>query len=165
MRDILSSLPKIFEGASGNESVSEAIVFAAWKKAVGEVLEQHAVPFRLIKKKLIVAVSSETWRKQVVDLADQMVFKLNAALGSSLVSFVEFRIDAKIVREHRRTIEAEKIADAEWTALANKEVTPQLQNAAESITDESLRSVFLAAAGSSLARQKKFRVPRSEFGP
>ena len=155
MRDILSSLPKIFDGFDGNEPATEAIVFAAWKNVVGEALGQHAVPARLIKKKLIVAVSSETWRRQVTDLADQMIFKLNVALGSSLVSFIEFRIDAKIVREHRRKDEAARIADAEWNALAKKEVTRQLQNAAETIVDESLRSVFLAAAGSSLARRRK----------
>jgi hypothetical protein len=155
MRDILSSLPKIFERFDGNEPATEAIVFAAWKNVVGEALEQHAVPMRLIKKKLIVAVSSETWRKQVVDLADQMVFKLNAALGSSLVSFVEFRIDAKVIREHREKIDAEQIADTEWNALVKSEVTPPLANAAKAITDESLRAVFLAAAGSSLARRRK----------
>ncbi len=154
MQNILSSFPKIFEGFDTHDAAAEAIVFAAWKRVVGEALGQHAVPVRLIKKKLIVAVSSETWRKQVVDLADQMIFKLNAALGSSLVSIVEFRIDAKIVREHRRMVETKKNADAEWSVLANKEVTPRLQNAAESITDESLRSVFLAAAGSSLARRR-----------
>lgn len=162
MQDILSSLPRIFEGFKGNEPAAEAIVFAAWKNVVGEALGEHLVPVRLIKKKLIVAASSEIWRKQVVDLADQMVFKLNAALGSSLVSFIEFRIDAKIVREHRRKIEARQIADAEWDALVESEVTPQLQNAAEAIADELLRSVFLAAAGSSLARKRqKFGVPPS----
>lgn len=155
MRDILSSLPNIFKGFDGNEAASEAIVFAAWKNAVGDGLEQHAVPVRLIKKKLIVTVSSETWRKQVVDLADQMIFKLNAAIGTSLVSFIEFRIDGKAVSHHRRKIEAERIADSEWKAMANKEVTPQLKNAAETIADESLRSVFLAAAGSSLAGRRK----------
>lgn len=155
MRDILTSLPKIFEGFDGNEPAAEAIVFAAWKNVVGEGLDRHAVPVRLIKKRLIVAVASETWRKQVIDLADQMVFKLNAALGSSLVSYIDFRIDAKHVREHRRRAAADRLADAEWATLANKELTPGLQNAAEEIADESLRSVFLAAAGSSLARRKK----------
>lgn len=156
MRDILSSLPKILEGIGTNDAAAEAMVFAAWKNAVGEALGQHVIPVRLIKKRLIVAVESETWRKQVTDLADQMVFKLNAALGSSLVSFIDFRIDAKIVREHRRKIDMQRIADIEWKALANKEVTPQLQNAAETIKNGSLRSVFIAAAGSSLARRRKY---------
>jgi len=162
MRDILSSLPKVFEGVHGSGPVSEAIVFAAWRNIVGEGLGQHAVPVRLIKKRLIVAVASETWRKQVTDLADQIVFKLNSALGSPLVSIVDFRIDAKKVREHRRTVEADRLADAEWAVLANQELTPGLHNAAEEIADESLRSVFLAAAGSSLARKRqKFGVPPS----
>lgn len=155
MKDILSSLPKIIEGFDGNETANEAIVLAAWKNVVGEALGEHAVASRLIRKKLIVAVSSETWRKQVIDLADQMIFKLNSALGLSLVSFIEFRVDTKIVREHRRRVGAAKIADAEWKALAKNEVTPQLQNAAETIADESLRNVFLTAAGSSLARRRK----------
>lgn len=155
MRDILSSLPKIFEGFDGNDAANEAIVLATWKNVVGEALGEHAVASRLIRKKLIVAVASETWRKQVIDLADQIVFKLNSALGSSLVSFVEFRIDAKIVRDHRRKTEAKQIADAEWTELAKSEITPQLENAAEAIADESLRSVFLTAAGSNLARRRK----------
>lgn len=155
MRDILSSLPKIFEGVQGNEPAAEAIVFAAWKNVVGEGLEPHAVPVRLIKKRLIVAVASETWRKQVIDLADQMVFKLNATLGSPLVSFVDFRIDAKKVREQRSVAEAKRLADVEWAALAGKELTPELQDAAARIADETLRSIFLAAAGSSLARNKQ----------
>ncbi|MEO7674815.1 MAG: DciA family protein [Pyrinomonadaceae bacterium] len=155
MQDILSSLPRIFDGFDGDSPAPEAIVFAAWKTVVGDGLSPHSVPMRLIKRKLIVAVASETWRKQVVDLADQMVFKLNAALGSPLVSFVEFRIDAKMVREHRSKLEAKQMADVEWEALAKNEVTPRLENAAETITDESLRSIFLAAAGGSLARRRK----------
>jgi hypothetical protein len=155
MRDILSSLPKIFEDFHGNEPVAEATVFAAWKNVVGEGLDPHAVPVRLIKKRLIVAVASETWRKQVIDLADQMVFKLNAALGSPLVSFVDFRIDAKKVREHGNIRDAKRLTDAEWTELSEKELTPELHEAAEEIADEMLRSVFLSAAGSSLARKSK----------
>ena len=157
MRNILSSLPKIFEGFDGNEAANEAVVLAAWKHVVGEALNEHAVAVRLIKKRLIVAVASETWRKQVADLATQMVFKLNGALGSTLVSFVEFRVDAKAVQDHQLEVYARSIADAEWQSIANSEVTTQLRTAAGTIADESLRSIFLAAAGSSLARQNLSR--------
>ena len=155
MRDILSSLPKIFEGYNGSEAAFEAIVFSAWRNVVGEGLEQQTAPVMLIKNTLIVAVPNETWKRQVIDLADQIVFKLSAALGSSLVKFVEFRIDAKAVRQHRRKKIADRLAESEWNALVRNELTLQLQNAAEAIADESLRSVFLAAAGSSLTRRRK----------
>ncbi len=155
MRDVLSSLPKIFEGYDGNEAALEATVCAAWRNAVGKGLERQTVPVRLIKRTLIVAVPSETWKRQVIDLADQMVFKINAALGSSLVSFIEFRVDARAVRLHGRKKNADRIAESEWNALVRNQLTPQLHNAAEAIADESLRDVFLVAAGSSLARRQK----------
>lgn len=155
MRDFLGSIPEVFKNFEGNEAANEVFVISVWKRIVGDSLAEHAVPVRLIKKTLIVAVASETWRKQMADLADQMVFKLNAAFGLSLVSFIEFRIDAKVIREHRRKIEAARVSDSEWNELVNNEVTPELQNAAETIADESLRSIFLAAAGSSLARRRQ----------
>lgn len=155
MRDFLESIPEVFKNFDGNDAANEVFVLSVWKKIVGESLAEHAVPVRLIKKRLIVAVASETWRKQMADLADQMVFKLNSAFGLSLVSFIEFRIDAKVIREHRRKIEAVRVSDSEWNELVKNEVTPELQNAAQTITDESLRSAFLAAAGSSLARRRQ----------
>ena len=154
MRDFLGSIPEVFKNFDGSDAANEVFVLSVWKRIVGESLAEHAVPVRLIKKRLIVAVASETWRKQMADLADQMVFKLNNAFGLSLVSFIEFRIDAKLIREHRRKVEAALISDVAWDELVNNEVTPELQNAAQTIADESLRCVFLAAAGSSLARQK-----------
>ena len=155
MRDILSAMPAIVQRLEGSDAAAEAMVFAAWKSVVGEALEQHAVPVRLIKRKLFVAVSSETWRKQVNDLAAQMVFKLNGALGASAVAFVEFKVDAKAVRAHRRETENIAAADAEWGKLAAEEITATMEDAAGEIADEKLRNVFLAAAGSSLARKRK----------
>ncbi len=155
MRDFLGSIPEVFKNFDGNEAAKEVFVISVWKRIVGESLAEHAVPVRLIKKTLIVAVASETWRKQMADLADQMVFKLNTAFGLSIVSFIDFRIDAKVIREHKTKIEAARISDAEWNELARNEVTPGLQNAAETIADDSLRSVFLAASGSSLARRRQ----------
>ena len=157
MRDILSSMPAILQRLEGGDAAAEAMVFVAWKNVVGETLEQHAVPVRLIKRKLFVAVSSETWRKQVADLAPQMVFKLNGALGASVVSFVEFRVDSKAVWAHRHKTEDRTASDAEWSRLAANEITTAMEDAAGAIADEKLRNVFLAAAGSSLARTRKPR--------
>ena len=131
MQHFLGSIPEVLKNFEGNEAANEAFVISVWKKIVGESLAEHAVPVLLVKKRLIVAVASETWRKQMADLADQMVFKLNSTFGLSLVSFIEFRIDAKVVREHRRKIEAGHISDAEWDVLVKNEVTPELRNAAE----------------------------------
>ena len=160
MQNIFRSIPEVFKDFDGNEAANEAVVFAAWRKISGESLGDHAVPLRLIKKKLLIAVASETWRKQIQDLSAQMIFKLNSVLGASLVAFIEFRIDAAAVEAERSRTENSQMSASELKAIALKEVTPDLLRASETITDERLRYNFLLAAGSSLARktqEKKLR--------
>ena len=154
MQHIFRSLPEVFKDIDGGEFANEAVVFAAWRKIAGETLGQHAVPFKLIKKKLFVAVPDNNWRRQIEDLSSQMIFKLNSKLGSSLVTFIEFKIDAEIVEKARRKDDAET-SKAEVNAIAKKEITSGLRQAAEAITDKKLRESFLLAAGSGLARKKQ----------
>ncbi|MBC7900393.1 MAG: DUF721 domain-containing protein [Saprospiraceae bacterium] len=153
MQHIFRSLPEVVKEIAGGESAREAIVFAAWRQISGETLGEHAVPFKLIKKKLFIAVSDNNWRRQIEDLSGQMIFKLNSALGSSLVTFIEFKIDAKAVEEARRKTLV-KTSDAEAKAIAKRQITAGLRHAAETISDVKLRESFLLAAGSGLARKK-----------
>ena len=154
MQHIFRSLPEVFKNIDGGEFANEAVVFAAWRKIAGETLGQHAVPVKLIKKKLFVAVPDNNWRRQIEDLSSQMIFKLNSKLGSSLVTFIEFKIDAEIVEKARRKDDAET-SKAEANAIAKKEITSGLRQDAEAITDKKLRESFLLAAGSGLARKKQ----------
>ncbi|MEJ7846928.1 MAG: DciA family protein [Pyrinomonadaceae bacterium] len=160
MQHIFRSLPVVFKDIDGGEFANEAVIFAAWRKIAGESLGNHAVPFKLIKKKLFVAVSDNNWRRQIEDLSSQMIFKLNSALGSSLVTFIEFKIDAAIVKNARQTAAIETSA-AEANAIAKKEITSGLLQAAKAIADEKLRESFLLAAGSGLARKKQIGITES----
>ncbi len=160
MQHIFRSLPEVFKDIDGGEFANEAVVFAAWRKIVGESLGNHAVPFKLIKKKLFVAVTDNNWRRQIEDLSSQMIFKLNSALGSSLVTFIEFKIDAEIVENARQRTGIETSA-AEANAIAKKEITSGLRQAATAIADEKLRESFLRAAGSGLARKKQIELTES----
>lgn len=153
MQHIFRSLPEVFKDIDGGEAANEAVVFAAWRKISGETLCNHAVPFKLIRKKLFVAVPDNNWRRQIEDLSSQMIFKLNSALGSSLVTFIEFKIDAEIVENARQSAAVETSA-VEANAIAKKEITSGLRQAAKAIADEKLRESFLLAAGSGLARKK-----------
>ncbi len=159
MQHIFRSLPEVLKDLDGSGSAREAIVFAAWRKISGESLGEHAVPFKLIKKKLFIAVSDNNWRRQIEDLSGQMIFKLNSVLGSSLVTFIEFRIDSKAVENARQQDDNAKTSDAEAHKIAKKEVTSGLRQAAQAIADEKLRESFLFAAGSGLARKKQNEKP------
>lgn len=143
----------MLEGEGKDEELSEAVVLAAWRRIVGESLREQAVPFRLYRKTLVVAVASETWKKHLEALSGQMLFKLNAALGKPAVTFIEFRIDERTVFAERELLHRSQTSKLEQERIAMKHVPPSLIEAAQKIENESLRRNFLLAAGSCLARK------------
>lgn len=155
MEDLFRALPKLLREFDETDEVREAIAVAAWRRIAGASLYEHAVPFRLFNKHLIVAVTSETWKKHLEHLSGQMIFKLNSILGQAVVTFIEFRVDEETVLEERRKNKKQTISDEEYEEIALDEVTPKLRHAADAIKDDNLRYQFLLAAGSCLARKKK----------
>ena len=148
MLDLFRTLPRVLRDAESVHEVRQAIVFAAWRRIAGELAE-HAVPVSLEDTTLIVAVSNLTWQRQLKDLCGQMVFKLNAALGTPLVTFVELRVDETLVRSNMATRD-----ESELRQQAEMEISPELRAAADKIADEELRRQFLLAAGNCLVRRR-----------
>ena len=101
MLDIFRTLPGVLDRLEDDGEVRQAIVFAAWRRIAGEMLSEHAVPFELEGSRLKVAVPNKTWQAHLQDLCGQMVFKLNAALGARLVTFVELQINEAAVLQDR----------------------------------------------------------------
>lgn len=157
MNELFRALPALLQQFDENESVREAVAFAAWRRIAGESLRPHAVPLRLYQKHLIIAVSSETWKKHLEHLSGQMIFKLNSALGRAVVTFIEFRVDEQTIEEERAKNRANELSAAELEEIALEEVTPKMRRAADAIKDDHLRYQFLLAAGSCLARKKKMK--------
>ncbi len=155
MEDLFRTLPKLLKEMNESEQVREAVVFAAWRKIAGESLQAHAVAFRLYGKHLMVAVTSETWKKHLEFLSGQMIFKINSVLGQAVVTFIEFRVDEATVLQERRKSATSTLSDEELREIALDEITPKLRGAADAIEDDNLRYQFLLAAGSALARKKR----------
>ncbi|MEO6335156.1 MAG: DciA family protein [Pyrinomonadaceae bacterium] len=152
MLDIFRTLPGIFDDVEGAEMVRDAVVFAAWRRIAGDGLAEQTAPLRLEKGRLFIAVSNRMWQRQLKDLCGQMVFRLNAAIGTTAVNFIELQIDALAVesaRSQKRTWDEDELR-----SNAEKEISPELAQAAEGIADEDLRRQFLLAAGSCLVRRK-----------
>ncbi len=155
MEDLFRTLPKLLKEMPESEEVREAVVFAAWRKIAGASLQSHAVAFRLYGKHLLIAVTSETWKKHLEFLSGQMIFKINSVLGQAVVTFIEFRVDEETVLNERRKTRTSELSDEELREIALDEVTPKLRGAADAIADDNLRYQFLLAAGSALARKKR----------
>jgi hypothetical protein len=157
MNELFRALPALLRQMEDNESLRQAVVFAAWRRIAGEGLREHAVALRLYQKHLIVAVMSETWKKHLEHLSGQMIFKLNSTLEQPLVTFIEFRVDEETVKQERAKYQKQKIDEEEQRQIALEQVTPKMRRAADSIKDENLRYQFLLAAGSCLARKKNMK--------
>lgn len=157
MNELFRALPALLRQMEDNESLRQAVVFAAWRRIAGEGLREHAVPLRLYQKHLIVAVMSETWKKHLEHLSGQMIFKLNSVLEQPLVTFIEFRLDEETIKEERAKRDQRKFDAESDREIALEQVSPQMRAAADAIKDENLRYQFLLAAGSCLARKKKMK--------
>ena len=154
MDDLIRTLPKLLRAAGETEEVLEAAALVAWRRVAGEGLRGQAVPFRLYRKTLIVAVADTTWQKQLEAVSGQLLFRLNSLLGQAVVTYIEFRIDHKTVRAERAAIQATATNHAEQERRALNSVSGDISVAADAIHDEDLRRRFLLAAGSCIDRRE-----------
>ncbi|HEY9403016.1 MAG TPA: DUF721 domain-containing protein [Pyrinomonadaceae bacterium] len=154
MDDLIRALPNLLRAAGDAEEVAEAAAMVAWRRVAGEALRGQAVPFRLHRKLLVVAVPDTTWQKQLEQISGQLIFRLNSLLGQAVVTYIEFRVDTATVRAERARIGQTDFDRAahERRALSNSR---QLTDAADAIQDEDLRRRFLLAAGSYIDAQQR----------
>jgi predicted nucleic acid-binding Zn ribbon protein len=148
MESLIKTLPAILTAAGPSPEVAEAACFAAWKHAVGDALTVHAVPVKLEDQTLIVAVADNLWQKQLEQMRPQLLFRLNAVLGHSLVKLIELRVDAKALT---RTRMPEQAANTH----SDYAIPFELLAAASEIHDADLRRAFLGAATSCMKRLEK----------
>jgi hypothetical protein len=155
MDDLIRTLPKLLRAAGETEEVLEAAALVAWRRVAGEGLRAQAVPFRLYRKTLIVAVADATWQKQLEAVSGQLLFRLNSLLGQAVVTYIEFRIDPKTVRAERAAVQAAATNRVEQERRALNSVSGDISVAADAIHDEDLRRRFLLAAGSCIDRRER----------
>jgi hypothetical protein len=155
MDDLIRTLPKLLRAAGETEEVCEAAAFVAWRRVAGEALRGQAVPFRLYRKTLVVAVPDTTWQRQLEAMSGQLLFRLNSLLGQAVVTFIEFRVDAKTVQAERATLAPQETDREQQEQRALQKASGQLRQAADAIHDEQLRRRFLVAAGSCIDRREK----------
>jgi len=149
MEALFRALPVLLKALPDNDMVREAVIFAAWRKCAGEQLAEHTCPVEFAENRLAVAVPDRSWQKNLASLSGQMIFKINGVLGSAVVTYIEFVVDANRFQE--TAINPAEHDDGESLVQA----TPELIHSASTITDEKLRKDFLAAATGCLARRDR----------
>jgi hypothetical protein len=152
--DLIRTLPKLLRAAGETEEVLEAAALVAWRRVAGDGLRAQAVPFRLYRKTLIVAVTDATWQKQLEAMSGQLLFRLNSLLGQAVVTYIEFRIDPKTVHSERDRVQVRETNRVEQEQRALRTISGEISTAADAIHDDDLRRRFLLAAGSCIDRRE-----------
>jgi hypothetical protein len=152
MEALIRALPKLISAAGDSEEVAEVAARIAWRRTAGDPLCQHAVPFRLFRTVLVIAVSDAVWQKQMAALSGQLLSRLNAMLGQGAITYIEFRIDPETVEKERAA--HRYIANPVAAEDVLGSIPKELALAAKAIPDEALRRRFLLAAGASILRRE-----------
>jgi len=145
MNAFISTLPGVFDAIESSSEVRDAFVFAAWRNIAGEQVFERTTPLLVDGKRLVIAVSDKTWKRNLESLGSQLLFKLNAALGKSLIDFIEFRVSAADI-----VPPVGKSEDRDDELPAPMEITVS----ARSIRNEELRATVLKAAANCLSRRR-----------
>ena len=69
-------------------------IWEHWDRIVGDVIAENAQPAAFKGQILMVHVISSNWIHQLHFVKDEMILKLNKALGKELVKEIKFKIGA-----------------------------------------------------------------------
>ncbi|MGB7070192.1 MAG: DUF721 domain-containing protein [Pyrinomonadaceae bacterium] len=150
MDDVFRSLPAVLQEFGKNNVLEASVVFAAWRRIAGDALAEQTAASKFEDGKLVIAVKSEIWKRNLKEMGPDMAFRINSVLGGSIVRSIEFIVDEKqiadVIGPDSRTTEQD--SDAQFL------ITPELRRSAETISDMEMRLKFLLAAGSCLKRKE-----------
>jgi hypothetical protein len=71
---------------------AEQLARAAWPVAVGKTVSNHTNAVGLVRTRLVVEVEDSLWQRQLFGLREQILRRLEEALGRRIVDELEFRI-------------------------------------------------------------------------
>ncbi|CAN5355954.1 hypothetical protein BH10ACI3_BH10ACI3_04920 [soil metagenome] len=148
MEQLFGAIPTVLNGLEPNAEIDEAVVFAAWARCAGELLNARTAPLQYLDNRLVIAVEDNTWKRHLEELSPQMLAKINGSVGHGRVRFIEFQIDAASIDAVRKSVETMSPLNS------SADLEPSLKTAAYAISDEALREQFLDAAACYLAKQK-----------
>jgi hypothetical protein len=90
-----SSIQEALDGLGLKKKYGQYKVWEVWDKVVGNRIASIAQPSKVEFNTLFVAVSDSLWLQQLKDLQDELLMKLNKALGREAVEKIYFRLESR----------------------------------------------------------------------
>jgi len=96
MERLFDTLPAVLRSLEPNALTNEALVLGAWAQVAGDGIAARSRATSFAEKRLVVSVPDDIWRRHLEELSPQMVARLNELLGRGSLTFIDFRVDARI---------------------------------------------------------------------
>lgn len=144
MKPLASLLPDLLRQYAADGRWPEPVAAALWNEIVGEHLARRTRPVEISRSRLVVAVPSSSWKRQLRALRGEIVSRFNQALGTDITR-VAFRIDS--------TVEQAPPTPTPPPAPLQRTSTP-VELPLQGIADQELRARVQAAAAACLDRRK-----------
>jgi hypothetical protein len=134
------------------ERMKEAEIWRLWPEVVGQTVAARAIPLRIIKGTLTVAVSSGPWKQELTFLKGMMIEKLNERLGGEVVREIILR-SGQIDRNDVMAPEPPEDAPRKKRLTARQLSFIDEQSAA--IVDPEIREAFVALMKASFEHKRQ----------
>lgn len=85
------ALEEVVERIGIKQSVLSDRARDVWKEAVGDLINSNTTLENIEKNKIIVIVSNETWRKELLDRKEEIIMKINDLIGENAIKDIIFR--------------------------------------------------------------------------
>lgn len=111
-------------------------VTAAWSRAVGPRIAQVARPVRIVDRKLLVQVTSPTWRNELLLRAREIVAKLRRELGDTVEALdVRVGVNPDVRAADPTADPSAREPMPGLTAIARRLESPELRAMAEALAE------------------------------
>jgi hypothetical protein len=120
----------------GETITASELVCTAWSQAVGAKIAGHTRASNLVRKRLVVEVEDNVWRRQLMALSGQILRNMARHVGPNLVAELEFRIMPRRIQPQRATAAVP---------------TATLFDEADAIADPVMRGLYRASRRKALA--------------
>lgn len=139
LREVLG--PALARSKTGRK-VYELFALEAWNRKVAPGLQVATRAHHVQEGVVFVAVEDAAWASQLTFFKRQLIRKLNAAVGETIVRDIRFQIGS-VPREERPSAAASKEAPPWLGVVLENEVVEEAKRQAMAIRDPELRKAYL----------------------
>jgi predicted nucleic acid-binding Zn ribbon protein len=86
-----SVIEQLFNKLGYRERYRRAKVIGSWQEIVGEQIARVATAERIVGSRLFVRVADSTWRHELHLRRKEILYKINAYIGSKVVEDIQFQ--------------------------------------------------------------------------